>query len=368
MAWIVLKNGRTFAGQLFGACQPSRGEFVFHTGMSGYQEILTDPSYARQVVVMTYPEIGNTGVNQEDMESRRCWLAGFVVRNLSPIVRHWRAEGDLNRWLADQGITGISGVDTRTLTLCLRDEGAMMGIISADVTPASALEQIADLPNLEGLDLVAEVTTPVEYDWRQGSWDNGYTEGTAAGRRIAVWDFGAKYTILRLLAARQCRVRVFPARTPLAEILAWQPEGLLLSNGPGDPRAVPDLVAAARSLIGKLPLFGICFGHQILGQALGGTIEKLKFGHHGANHPVRDEASGKVEITSQNHNYAVIPPRDDTVQVSQINLNDRSVEGILCPSRQVMGIQYHPESSPGPWDSRQIFDRFLATVGQGSTL
>ena len=358
MGWIVLKNGMTLEGEVFGARTETNGEFVFHTGLSGYQEILTDPSYHRQVVVMTYPEIGNTGINPEDMESGRAWLSGFVVRSLSPVVSNWRATTSLDQWLADQGITGISGIDTRALTLTLRTQGAQMGIITPDKSPDAALKKIKDLPSIDGEDLVAVVRSKAPYDWTQGDWDlQGYHEGTGQGPKIAVWDFGVKNNILRMLARSGARVRVFPSGGSHKELLAWNPDGILLSNGPGDPRAVPDIVREVKAILGAKPILGICFGHQLLGQATGGSIEKLRFGHHGANHPVRDEATGKVEITSQNHNYAVIPSPD--VTVSHINLNDKSVEGIYSARYKAQGIQYHPEASPGPWDSHYLFDNFL---------
>jgi len=361
-AMILLADGTKLYGEGFGAAGTTAAEFVFHTGLTGYQEILTDPSYCGQAVVMTYPEIGNTGVNDEDMESDRAWLNGFVVREVSPVPSNWRASGTLDQFLAEHGVVGIHGVDTRALTLKLRDEGAMMGVITTELDEAAAAAYLAEVTPIERQDLVAKVTTPEPYTWREGTWvpGKGHQRGGELPYRVVAYDFGIKRNILRLLVDAGCVVEVVPATTPAEDVLAREPDGVFLSNGPGDPRARPDLAEQIAPLRGRVPLFGICYGFQVLGAAIGAGIDKLVFGHHAANHPVRHGDAG-VWITSQNHNYIVDAdtlPSDFTA--GDINLNDRTLEAFHSREHRVLAIQYHPEASPGPWDARPVFAQFTA--------
>lgn len=358
---ILLADGSTFRGQAFGAPGTTVGEFVFHTGMSGYQEILTDPSYCGQVVTMTYPEIGNTGINSEDHESRRPWVNGFVVRNVSPVVSNWRAEMSLDDFLRSHGIVGIRGVDTRALTLRLRDSGAMMGIISSELSLEEMRRELEAAEPIEEQDLVAEVTTEEPYVWEEGAWipGQGFRRPTEFRYEVVAYDFGIKRNILRLLVEEGCRVEVVPAGTSVEEVLKRAPDGVFLSNGPGDPRRRLDLSERIKGLVGQRPLFGICYGFQVLGPALGATVSKLRFGHHGANHPVKHIDAEGIWITSQNHNYVV---EADTLpagfEVTDINLNDETLEGFRSREHAVLAIQYHPEASPGPGDARTIFRQF----------
>ncbi|HEU5058411.1 MAG TPA: glutamine-hydrolyzing carbamoyl-phosphate synthase small subunit [Kofleriaceae bacterium] len=369
-ALLVLENGRAFRGRGFGAEGESAGEVVFNTAMTGYQEILTDPSYAGQIVVMTAPEIGNTGVNTEDLEAARVAAAGLAVREASPRVSSWRAERALDRFMADSGVVGIEGIDTRALTRVLRDEGAMRGAISTrTLDPEELRARVLASPQMSGLDLVPRVSCREPYRWEEPSWRAPDLQGDAppvppAELHVVAYDFGIKRTILRQLRNVGCRVTVVPATTPAREAQGLGADGFFLSNGPGDPAAVTYGVAAARELVdsGK-PVFGICLGHQILGLALGARTFKLPFGHHGGNHPVLDVATGKVEITSQNHGFAVAPDGLPAgAEATHINLYDRTIEGIRLVDRPVFGIQYHPEASPGPHDATYLFGRFVAAM------
>lgn len=366
-ATLVLSDGTTFVGESLGASGERIGEVVFNTSITGYQEILTDPSYRGQIVSMTYPHIGNTGVNFEDNESVRPFLSGFIVKDYCSRPSNWRKNDDLQDFLKKHGIIGIQGIDTRKLTRNLRETGAKKGIISTeDHDTRSLRKKVAIFPDIEGFDLVSEVTCHEPYDWTQGSWRwNSPVVSSKSLFSVAVIDCGVKENILRLLVDSGARVRVFPAFASLDEIMAFNPDGIFLSNGPGDPESVPYTIETVRSLIGRKPVFGICLGHQVLGLALGGTTYKLNFGHHGANHPVRRMDTGQVEITSQNHNFAVDPESvSEEVEITHINLNDQTVEGMTHRKYPVFSIQYHPEASPGPHDSRYLFERFRKLIEQ----
>ena len=359
-ALLVLENGETFVGRRFGATGEAVGEVVFNTSMTGYQEILTDPSYNGQIVVMTYPEIGNYGVNDADVESARPYARAFVVHEYWPLPSNWRSQGSLGCYLARYGVVGIEGVDTRRLTRMIRQAGAMRGIVSStDLDPESLLRKVKASPSIVGVDLVREVTTTESYLWSKGSGD-AEPPGGGDRRRVVVYDFGLKRNILRRLVDSGCAPVVVPASTPAEEVLAFEPEGVVLSNGPGDPAAVDYAVRAVRGLLGRVPVMGICLGHQILSLALGGKTYKLKFGHRGANQPVKDHRTGRVEITSQNHGFAVDPDSlSGEVEITHTNLNDGTVEGISHPSLRAFSVQYHPEASPGPHDSSHMFDTFM---------
>lgn len=358
-ARLILSDGKVFEGLSLGKTGTTIGEVVFNTAMTGYQEILTDPSYHFQIITMTYPQIGNYGVNPTDFESRRIYAAGFVIREYSPVVSNWQANRSLDDYLKHYDIVGISDLDTRALTRHIRDQGAQMGIITTEDTPVEdLLTRIQESPKLVGRNIVQEVTAAEPYDW---PLDPSEASGKSLPYRVAVYDYGIKFSILRILFSLGCKLRVFPAHTPAEEILAWEPDGIFLSNGPGDPEPVEKAVAAVRKLLGKKPIFGICLGIQILGLALGGKTSKLKFGHHGANHPVKHLATGKVEITSQNHGFVVdidSLPKDD-VKVTHINLNDGTLEGFKHKSLRAFAVQYHPESAPGPHDSDYLFKQFI---------
>ena len=362
---LVLEDGSTYHGQSFGAHRPAHGEVVFSTSMTGYQEMLTDPSFAGQIVVPTYPLIGNYGINERDFESEKVQVAGFVVREFSSRPSHALSTSTIDEFLAAQGVSGISGVDTRAITRRLRSRGVMMGAIAVDESADEALARINKLPSYGDVDFVKRVTTTGRYEWThplpgtEPASDNTY--------RILVDDCGLKYNILRMLKTRGCEVGVIPAGSTAEEILSEEPDGVLLSPGPGDPEFVDYAVEAARGIIGKVPVMGICLGNQVVARAFGAKTFKLKFGHRGANHPVKDLATGKVYITSQNHGYAVdgdsLPSE---VEVSHLNLNDGTVEGIRHKSLPVMTIQYHSEASPGPLDNEYIFDRFIDMVARGA--
>jgi len=362
-AWLVLRDGRTFRGRALGAVGDASGEVIFNTAMQGYQEILTDPSYRGQIVAMTYPMIGNYGVNEEDVESRRPWVNGFVVKEASAVASNFRAGASLDDYLERHGIVGIQDIDTRALTRHLRDHGAQDGIISSvESDPRRLAERARALPGLIGRDLVAEVTAEAPYTWSEGPWDlsRGYVAPPAPRFSVVAYDCGIKFNILRQLRASGCDVTVVPASTTSAEVLARKPSGVFLSNGPGDPEGVPYLIESVRGLLGRVPVFGICLGHQILGLAAGGRTYKLPFGHHGANHPVKDLPTGRVEITAQNHGFAVDPESVSALgwEPTHVNLNDGTCEGLRHREWPVFSVQYHPEASPGPHDANYLFHRF----------
>ncbi len=363
-ALLALEDGTLFNGINFGRFGETSGEVVFNTALCGYQEVLTDPSYRGQIVTMTYPHIGNYGINREDVESSRPQVAGFVVREISTAASSWRASGELNGYLAEEGIVGISEIDTRKLTRHLRSRGACRGVISAvDLDPASLVAKARGAAAMIGADLAREVTCPAPYRCEG--------EGTASPFHVVAYDLGMKRNILRMLAGAGCAVTVVPATTPASEALALDPDGIFLSNGPGDPEACDYAVEAARGLMAsRRPVFGICLGHQILGLACGGKTFKLKYGHRGGNHPVRNVATGQVEITAQNHGFAVDPDLFENPEyvLTHVNLNDGTVEGFRHCDLPVFSVQYHPEASPGPHDSHYLFREFIARMAESREL
>ena len=371
-ALLVLADGKIYKGEHFGSEGEVEAEIVFNTSMSGYQEIITDPSYCGQMVVMTYPLIGNYGVNPEDFESDRPHLSGFIIKELSKVQSNWRSRGSLEEFLKETNVFGIQGIDTRALTRQIRDKGAQQAILSTDTSdPQRLIEKVRKSPGLIGRDLVKEVTCKNAYDWNESEWTihSGKTKLKEVKDRsynVLVYDFGVKRNILRKLTRAGCKVRVVPANLPADEVLATRPDGIFLSNGPGDPAAVPYAIDNVKTILGKVPVFGICLGHQILSLALKGKTYKLRFGHHGGNQPVLDVKSGKIEITSQNHGFAVEQNSfDSDVDITFLNLNDDTVEGIQHKSWPVFSVQYHPEASPGPHDSEHLFDKFVNLMKVG---
>jgi carbamoyl-phosphate synthase small subunit len=369
-AILALADGTIFRGRAFGAIGEAVGEVIFNTAMTGYQEVLTDPSYRGQIVCMTYPEIGNVGVNREDAESARVNVEGFVVKECIPQPSNWRAEMGLGEYLEQAGVPGIEGIDTRALVRHIRLHGAQEAVLSSvDLNPERLVRKAKASPGLVGRDLVKEVTCAAPYDWELGEWrlGSGYRTRTHAeladAPLIVALDYGLKHNILRKLVATGFRVKVLPAHWSDAQILALNPDGVFLSNGPADPAALPYAYEAVRALLGRKPIFGICLGHQILGLALGGRTYKLGFGHHGANHPVLDIRSGRVEITAQNHGFAVDAESvAGRAELSHRNLNDQTVEGLRGVGVPFFSVQYHPEASPGPHDASYLFDRFRRLV------
>ena len=374
-ATLALEDGSWYRGVAAGASGETSGEVVFNTSMTGYQEVLTDPSYAGQIVTMTAPQIGNYGVAAGDAESQAPHVAGFIMREASPLASNYRADGTLRDYLTRHGIVAIADIDTRALTRVLRSAGVMRGVIATgQVDPAELVEKARAIPKMEGADLVKDVTCDAPFWWRdrapqEGEQDHhefGVAPGRQASRRlkVAAYDFGIKYNILRRLDVYGCDVHVFPATSPAADLLAIEPDGIFLSNGPGDPAALSYAIDNVRQLTNAdVPMFGICLGHQIMGLAVGGQTYKLKFGHRGANHPVKELQSGKVEITSQNHGFAIDPdslPADTTV--THLNLYDKTVEGFRHITKPMFSVQYHPEASPGPHDADYLFRQFLESM------
>ena len=364
-AFLALEDGTVFRGYSAGAETDRVGEVVFNTGMSGYQEILSDPSYAGQFVTMTYPEIGNYGVNSADMESRSLFLNGFIIHHDNE-PSSFRAEDSLRSMLRKNGVPCLAGIDTRALTVKLRSSGTLKGFMhcaSGELSEAEGIARAREWCGLDGQDYASKVSCPEPYDWDDFP-DRTVSPGISgrlppAEFKVAAYDFGIKWNILRSMRLCGMKVRVFPARTPVSELLEWKPDGVFLSNGPADPAALPYAARAAKELIGKVPVMGICLGHQILGIACGGRTYRLKFGHHGCNHPVKNLLTGTVEITSQNHNFAIeeksLPP---DVEVTHLNLNDRTVEGLRHRKEPVFSVQYHPEAAPGPHDPAYLFKQF----------
>jgi carbamoyl-phosphate synthase small subunit len=373
-AVLVLADGATFLGRGIGVHGSTSGEVVFNTALTGYQEILTDPSYTQQIVTLTYPHIGNVGVNLQDCESKKVYAAGLVIRDLSPIVSNFRATESLAEYLTAQGIVGIAQIDTRALTRHLRDHGAQPGAIvagkrgdSVQALLVSAKTVVAAFPGMTGLDLAQVVSCTSAYDWHEGEWQLLRPDGQpgfdlpAKNKKVVAYDFGIKRNILRMLAQRGCTVTVVPAKTSASEVLAMQPDGIFLSNGPGDPQPCDYAIAAVQTFLErKIPLFGICLGHQIMGLAAGAKTLKMKFGHHGANHPVKDLETGRVVITSQNHGFAVdAKTLPANVLATHISLFDGSLQGLAWTDRPAFCFQGHPEASPGPQDVAYLFDRFI---------
>jgi carbamoyl-phosphate synthase small subunit len=368
-AVLALEDGTVFEGTSFGAPVQRTGEVVFNTAITGYQEIFTDPSYCGQIVVLTNPQIGNYGANNPDCEAAKPYIEGLVVREISPVVSNWRADDTAEHFLAKHGIPVIAEIDTRRLVRLLRDCGAMRGIIAVgEHNPAQLIAAARSAPTMTGQNLVSRVSTPDRYSWTEGvpPVSASDTVGSAEPPQfhVVAYDYGIKRNILRHLVQIGSRVTVVPADTSAEDVLALKPDGVFLSNGPGDPEPLERQAKEIRKIVGKTPIFGICLGHQILGLALGGTTYKLKFGHHGANHPVLNHRTGKVEITSQNHGFCVDPDtlRDSEIEVTHVNLNDQTLEGFRHRSEPVFCVQYHPEAAPGPHDSHYLFHDFAAVM------
>ena len=362
-AILVLEGGGLFIGQSIGYEGEAEGEIVFNTSMTGYQEILTDPSYKGQIVTMTYPLIGNYGCNSEDVESGRPWVEGFIVKELALYPSSWRSEGDLSEYLKRHKIVAIQGIDTRKVTKMIRTGGAQRALISTQNENIDALlKKVKKIPSIVGLDLVKEVNSSKAYKWNEGiySWPKGYLPRKKFKYFVVAYDFGIKRNILRSLVSNSIDVLVVPARTPWKEVLNMKPDGVLLSNGPGDPAPLTYAINNIKNLIGKIPVFGICLGHQLSALALGAKTFKLKFGHRGANHPVKNLETGAIEITSQNHGFAVdIDSLKGLAELTHLNLNDMTVEGFSHRKKFLFSVQYHPESSPGPRDSTYLFQDFI---------
>ena len=370
-ALLALADGTVFRGKGIGATGESVGEVVFNTAMTGYQEILTDPSYTRQIVTLTYPHIGNTGINREDCESHRVFAAGLVIRDLPRLASNFRSEQTLDAYLKAENIVAIADIDTRKLTRILREKGAQAGCLMSGVADGNADEEKSvaaarRFPGLAGMDLAQVVSVDEPYEWTEGEWrlGRGYVPQANATHHVVAYDFGVKRNILRMLAQRGCRLTVVPARTPAAEVLAMKPDGVFLSNGPGDPEPCDYAISAIREFLDrKLPTFGICLGHQLMGLAGGGKTLKMKFGHHGANHPVKDLDTGQVLITSQNHGFAVDPATlPANVKTTHVSLFDGSLQGMAWTDRPAFCFQGHPEASPGPHDVAYLFDRFIGMM------
>ncbi|MBQ0832037.1 MAG: glutamine-hydrolyzing carbamoyl-phosphate synthase small subunit [Marinobacter sp.] len=364
-AILALADGSLFYGTAIGADGETSGEVVFNTAMTGYQEILTDPSYARQLVTLTYPHIGNTGVNEEDVESGRIQAAGLIIRDLPLVASNWRSTGSLDEYLRSNNIVGIADIDTRRLTRILRDKGSQSGAIvaGASATAERALELANAFPGLEGMDLAKEVTCDKAYNWTQGAWTlgEGYAEGGESKFKVVAWDYGIKFNILRMLASRGCDVTVVPAQTPASDVLAMNPDGIFLSNGPGDPEPCDYAIKAIQDVLETdIPVFGICLGHQLLAIASGAKSMKMKHGHHGANHPVQRLDNGSVMITSQNHGFAVDEASLPAVlEVTHKSLFDGTLQGVRRTDKPAFSFQGHPEASPGPGDVASLFDEFI---------
>jgi carbamoyl-phosphate synthase small subunit len=368
-AILALADGTVFKGQSIGADGVTSGEVVFNTAMSGYQEILTDPSYCRQIVTLTYPHIGNTGCNAEDFESDANYAAGLVIRDLPPRASNWRMQDDLSSYLKKHGIVAISDIDTRKLTRILREKGAQAGcILAGDIDESKALSLAKAFPGLAGMDLAKVVSAKAGYGWSEAEWTlKGYKQATEQRFHVVAYDFGVKRNILRMLAERGVKLTVVPAQTPAAEVLAMNPDGVFLSNGPGDPEPCDYAIAAIREFLDRgVPIFGICLGHQLLALASGAKTMKMKFGHHGANHPVKDMDTGQVLITSQNHGFAVdADSLPENLRATHVSLFDGSLQGMARTDVPAFSFQGHPEASPGPHDVAYLFDRFLDTMTRG---
>ncbi|NND82677.1 MAG: glutamine-hydrolyzing carbamoyl-phosphate synthase small subunit [Gammaproteobacteria bacterium] len=371
-ALLALQDGSLFWGQSIGASGSNVGEVVFNTSMTGYQEILTDPSYARQMVTLTYPHIGNTGTNPEDTESDQVFATGLIIRDLPRMANNWRNTENLDDYLQRHNVVAIADIDTRQLTRLLREKGAQNGCLMAgdNIDSDAAIAQAQNFPGLKGMDLAKEVTTSESYEWQQSVWTlkSGFAEGQGGQYKVVAYDFGVKHNILRILRSLGCDVHVVPATTSAEEVLAMQPDGVFLSNGPGDPEPCDYAIAATCTFIEqKIPIFGICLGHQILALASGASTEKMKFGHHGANHPVQDLASNQVMITSQNHGFAVREENlPDTLQVTHRSLFDDTIQGIERTDAPAFSFQGHPEASPGPHDVAPLFERFISMMQEHS--